>query len=86
MTGEITLRGRVLPDRGVKEKLLAAHRHGMTEVVLSRDNEKDLVDVPANILKDMRVSFVDSMDEVLRIALAGDLEWRSPSKRSAAER
>jgi ATP-dependent Lon protease len=58
----------------VKEKLLAAHRHGMTEVVLSRDNEKDLVDVPANILKDMRVSFVDSMDEVLRIALAGDLD------------
>ncbi|MGC9999086.1 MAG: endopeptidase La [Bryobacteraceae bacterium] len=74
MTGEITLRGRVLPIGGVKEKLLAAHRHGMTEVVLSRDNEKDLVDVPANILKDMRVSFVDSMDEVLRIALAGDLD------------
>jgi ATP-dependent Lon protease len=74
MTGEITLRGRVLPIGGVKEKLLAAHRHGMAEVVLSRDNEKDLVDVPANILKDMRVSFVDSMDEVLRIALAGDLD------------
>ncbi|MGD0577392.1 MAG: endopeptidase La [Bryobacteraceae bacterium] len=74
MTGEITLRGRVLPIGGVKEKLLAAHRHGMSEVVLSRDNEKDLVDIPANILKDMRVSFVDSMDEVLHIALAGDLD------------
>ena len=74
MTGEITLRGRVLPIGGVKEKLLAAHRHGMTEVVLSRDNEKDLTDVPANILRDMKVSFVDSMDEVLRIALAGDLD------------
>jgi len=74
MTGEITLRGRVLPIGGVKEKLLAAHRHGMSEVVLSRDNEKDLADVPANILKDMNVSFVDSMDEVLRIALAGDLD------------
>ena len=74
MTGEITLRGRVLPIGGVKEKLLAAHRHGMTEVILSRDNEKDLVDVPANILKDMKVSFVDSVDEVLRIALAGDLD------------
>ncbi len=74
MTGEITLRGRVLPIGGVKEKLLAAHRHGMSEVLLSRDNEKDLADVPANILKDMRVTFVDSMDEVLRIALAGDLD------------
>jgi ATP-dependent Lon protease len=74
MTGEITLRGRVLPIGGVKEKLLAAHRHGMSEVVLSRDNEKDLTDVPANILRDMKVSFVDSMDEVLRIALAGDLD------------
>jgi ATP-dependent Lon protease len=74
MTGEITLRGRVLPIGGLKEKLLAAHRHGMTEVVLSRDNEKDLADVPANILKDMKVTFVDSMDEVLRIALAGDLD------------
>jgi ATP-dependent Lon protease len=58
----------------VKEKLLAAHRHGMSEVILSRDNEKDLADVPANILRDMKVSFVDSVDEVLRIALAGDLD------------
>jgi ATP-dependent Lon protease len=74
MTGEITLRGRVLPIGGLKEKLLAAHRHGMSEVVLSRDNEKDLSEVPANILRDMKVSFVDSMDEVLRIALAGDLD------------
>jgi ATP-dependent Lon protease len=74
MTGEITLRGRVLPIGGVKEKLLAAHRHGMSEVILSRDNEKDLTDVPANILRDMKVSFVDSVDEVLRIALAGDLD------------
>ena len=74
MTGEITLRGRVLPIGGLKEKLLAAHRHGITEVILSRDNEKDLADVPANILKDMKVTFVDSVDEVLRIALAGDLD------------
>jgi len=83
MTGEITLRGRVLPIGGLKEKLLAAHRHGMTEVVLSRDNEKDLTDVPANILKDMKVTFVDSMDEVLRIALAGDLD--ALSARAAAQ-
>jgi ATP-dependent Lon protease len=83
MTGEITLRGRVLPIGGLKEKLLAAHRHGMTEVVVSRDNEKDLADVPANILKDMKVTFVDSMDEVLRIALAGDLD--ALSARAAAQ-
>ena len=74
MTGEITLRGRVLPIGGLKEKLLAAHRHGIGEVVVSRDNEKDLSDVPANILKDMKVTLVDSVDEVLRIALAGDLD------------
>jgi ATP-dependent Lon protease len=83
MTGEITLRGRVLPIGGLKEKLLAAHRHGITEVVLSRDNENDLTDVPPNILKDMKVTFVDSMDEVLRIALAGDLD--ALSARAAAQ-
>jgi ATP-dependent Lon protease len=83
MTGEITLRGRVLPIGGLKEKLLAAHRHGITEVVLSRDNENDLADVPPNILKDMKVTFVDSMDEVLRIALAGDLD--ALSARAAAQ-
>jgi ATP-dependent Lon protease len=74
MTGEITLRGRVLPIGGVKEKLLAAHRHGMTEVILPRDNEKDLAEVPENILKEMKITFADSMDEVIRIALAGDLD------------
>ncbi|MEJ5368297.1 MAG: endopeptidase La [Bryobacteraceae bacterium] len=74
MTGEITLRGRVLPIGGVKEKLLAAHRHGIFEVVLPRDNEKDLADVPENIRNEMKIHFVESMDEVLRIALAGDLE------------
>ena len=83
MTGEITLRGRVLPIGGLKEKLLAAHRHHILEVILSRDNEKDLADVPANILKDMKVTFVDSMDEVLRIALAGDLD--ALSARAAAQ-
>ncbi len=74
MTGEITLRGRVLPIGGVKEKLLAAHRHGIFEVVLPRDNEKDLADVPENIRNEMKIHFVESMDEVLKIALAGDLE------------
>jgi ATP-dependent Lon protease len=69
MTGEITLRGRVLPIGGLKEKLLAAHRHGIHEAVLPKDNEKDLPDIPENIRTDMSLHFVESMDEVLRIAL-----------------
>ncbi len=69
MTGEITLRGRVLPIGGLKEKLLAAHRQGIFEVILPRDNEKDLPDVPENVRKDMKLHFVDSMDEVLKVAL-----------------
>ncbi len=73
MTGEITLRGRVLPIGGLKEKLLAAHRHGIFEAIMPLDNEKDLVDVPENIRKDMKLHFVESMDDVLNIALAGDL-------------
>jgi ATP-dependent Lon protease len=68
MTGEITLRGRVLPIGGLKEKLLAAHRQGIAEVILPKDNEKDLVDVPENIRNDMKLHLVESMDEVLRIA------------------
>jgi ATP-dependent Lon protease len=69
MTGEITLRGKVLPIGGLKEKLLAAHRHGIVEAVLPRDNEKDLPDIPENIRKDMKLHFVESMDEVLKLAL-----------------
>ncbi len=74
MTGEITLRGRVLPIGGLKEKLLAAHRHGMAEVVVPRDNEKDLPDIPEAVRKDMKLHFVDSMDEVLKIALVREIE------------
>jgi len=74
MTGEITLRGKVLPIGGMKEKLLAAHRHGILEAVLPRDNEKDLPDIPENIRKDMKLHFVDSMDEVLKIALERPIE------------
>jgi len=69
MTGEITLRGKVLPIGGLKEKLLAAHRHGIFEAILPRDNEKDLPDIPEIIRKDMKLHFVESMDEVLKIAL-----------------
>jgi len=73
MTGEITLRGKVLPIGGLKEKLLAAHRHGITEAVLPRDNEKDLPDIPENIRKDMKLNFVETMDEVLKIALEREI-------------
>ncbi len=69
MTGEITLRGKVLPIGGVKEKLLAAHRAGVSTIILPRKNEKDLSDIPADVRKDLQVELVDTMDEVLRIAL-----------------
>ncbi|MGH9625853.1 MAG: S16 family serine protease, partial [Bryobacteraceae bacterium] len=69
MTGEITVRGRVLPIGGLKEKLLAAHRQGIFEVILPRDNEKDLVEIPENVRKEMKLNFVSSMDEVLKLAL-----------------
>jgi ATP-dependent Lon protease len=69
MTGEITLRGKVLPIGGLKEKLLAANRHGIHEAIMPKDNEKDLVDIPENIRNIMKLHFVESMDEVLKIAL-----------------
>jgi len=69
MTGEITLRGKVLPIGGVKEKLLAAHRFGVTTVIMPRENEKDLQDVPANVLSAVHVELVSHIDEVLKIAL-----------------
>ena len=73
MTGEITLRGKVLPIGGLKEKLLAAHRAGIFEAVLPRANEKDVADLPENLRSVMKLHFVDQMDEVLKIALEGPL-------------
>ena len=73
MTGEITVRGRVLPIGGLKEKLLAAHRQGVFEIVLPKDNERDLADIPENIRKEMKLHFATSMDEVLKIALEREI-------------
>ena len=73
MTGEITLRGKVLPISGVKEKVLAAHRAEVTTIILPKDNEKDVADIPKEVLDVLTLHLVESMDEVLKIALAEPL-------------
>ncbi len=73
MTGEITVRGRVLPIGGLKEKMLAAHRQGIFELILPKENEKDLADIPENIRKEMKLHFATSMDEVLKVALEREI-------------
>ena len=78
MTGEVTLRGHVLPIGGLKEKLLAAHRSGISKVLIPSENKKDLADIPKNILKDIEITPVSNVDEVLKIALTKELkpvEW-----------
>ncbi|SDD62197.1 MULTISPECIES: endopeptidase La [Kordiimonas] len=74
MTGEVTLRGRVLPIGGLKEKLLAALRGGITKVLIPKDNEKDLVEIPDNVTKGLEIVAVSNVDEVLEHALAGPME------------
>jgi len=74
MTGEVTLRGRVLPIGGLKEKLLAALRGGIETVLIPKDNEKDLVEIPANIRQGLKIIPVEHVDEVLRLALTEPLE------------
>ena len=69
MTGEITLRGKILPIGGVKEKLLAAHRFGLKTLILSKENEKDLADIPEEVREDLTIHLVDTIDEVLTYAL-----------------
>ena len=76
MTGEITLRGKVLPIGGVKEKLLAAHRFGLKTLILSKENEKDLADIPDEVREDLTIHLVDTVDEVLDRAL--DAEGAGP--------
>jgi ATP-dependent Lon protease len=81
MTGEITLRGRVLPIGGLKEKLLAALRGGIKTVLIPKDNEKDLAEIPDNVKKGMKLIPVSTVDEVLSNALTQPLvaiEWSEP--------
>ena len=78
MTGEVTLRGHVLPIGGLKEKLLAAHRAGIKRVIIPEDNKKDLVEMPKKVIDDIQIHTVKSVDEVLKIALTKELkpvEW-----------
>jgi ATP-dependent Lon protease len=98
MTGEITLRGRVLPIGGLKEKILAAHRGGISTVLFPKENAKDLRDIPKRVLKSLRLVPVGHMDEVLRTALALDVpgeflkepsvavDWRIAVDRRGSER
>ncbi len=86
MTGEVTLRGRVLPIGGLKEKLLAALRGNITTVLIPQQNEKDLADIPANVLDGLTIVPVDHVDEVLALALAGPLapiEWTEADELAA---
>ncbi|HEX5036025.1 MAG TPA: endopeptidase La [bacterium] len=72
MTGEVTLRGRVLPIGGLKEKVMAAHRGGIKTIIIPKENEKDIEEIPKKILKDIKLILVDHMDQVLRNALVVD--------------
>ena len=80
MTGEITLRGKVLPVGGVKEKVLAAHRAGLKTIILPKDNEKDLAEIPKGVLDTLDMYMVDTMDEVLRVALAEPMRPNLPAE------
>tara|TARA_B100001123_G_scaffold167618_1_gene192992 strand:+ start:797 stop:3184 length:2388 start_codon:yes stop_codon:yes gene_type:complete len=78
MTGEVTITGQVLPIGGLKEKLLAAHRAGIKQVIIPKDNEKDLVDIPKKVREDIKITPVENADEVLKLALKKELkrvEW-----------
>ncbi|MEC8953069.1 MAG: endopeptidase La, partial [Acidobacteriota bacterium] len=84
MTGEITLRGKVLPIGGVKEKVLAAHRAGLKDIILPKDNEKDLADIPKNVTDVLNIYMVETMSEVLKIAMSRPLQATLPAESDQA--
>ena len=89
MTGEVTVTGQVLPIGGLKEKLLAAHRAGVKIVLIPKENEKDLVDIPKKVREDIKIIPVETADEVLKIALVKELkptEWTEVEKISETKK
>ncbi len=86
MTGEITLRGRVLPVGGIREKVLAAHRAGLKKLLLPARNEKDLEDIPKSVLKEMELTFINHMDDVLPVALHAPKPKTKPTRRKTQKK
>ena len=84
MTGEITLTGRVLPIGGVKEKLLAAYRMGVTDILLPRENGKDLDEIEEGIRSNMQISLIDTVDEAFSAVLTQPIDRSAPSERMRA--
>ena len=89
MTGEVTITGQVLQIGGLKEKLLAAHRAGIKTVIIPKDNEKDLVDIPKKVREDIKIMPVENVDQVLKLALKNELkrvEWTEVENISKTEK
>ena len=89
MTGEVTITGQVLPIGGLKEKLLAAHRAGINHVLIPHENEKDLIDIPKKVKEDIKITSVEIVDDVLKIALTKELkrvEWVEVEKISSEKK
>jgi ATP-dependent Lon protease len=84
MTGEITLRGKVLPVGAVRDKVLAAHRAGSTCVIVPAENESDLIDVPEDVRRDLQVALVENVDQVLTTALHPETASDEPRLQPAA--
>ena len=85
MTGEITLRGKVLPIGGVKEKVVAAHRAGLKTVLLPEENRPDLEEVPPEVRRDLKIELVDHMDQVLNLALLREVKEEKIEVRPATK-
>ena len=88
MTGEVTVTGQVLPIGGLKEKLLAAHRAGVKRVLIPKENEKDLIDVPKKVREDIKIIPVENADEVIKMALTKEpkpIEWTEVEKLSESK-